>query len=103
MSKPTILVRGATGRTGAVVVAELLKAGYSVRALVRTADARSQALRARGVEIAIADMSDPESVAAALKDSFWSFPLCRCHSRDTHTCDRNTLKPEKMPVKSRRF
>ncbi len=67
MSKPTILVSGATGRTGAVVVAELLKSGCSVRALVRTEDGRSRALRARGVEIAVADMSDPEPIAEALK------------------------------------
>ena len=34
MLKPRILVTGATGKTGSVVVAELLKAGYPVRAMV---------------------------------------------------------------------
>src|SRR5262249_36563118 len=54
MSRPKILVTGATGRTGAVVVSELLNAGYPVRAMVRREDERSGALRARGVEIAVA-------------------------------------------------
>ncbi len=66
MSNPKVLVTGATGRTGAVVVTELLKAGYPVRAMVRADDARAQALARRGVEIAVADMGDPERVAAAL-------------------------------------
>ena len=40
MLKPRILVTGAPGKTGCVVVAELLKAGYPVRALVHREDAR---------------------------------------------------------------
>lgn len=68
MLKPRILVTGATGRTGSVVVAELRKAGYPVRALVHREDDRSARLRAQGAEIAVADMSDVERVAAALKD-----------------------------------
>ena len=35
MTKPRIIVTGATGKTGSVVVTELLKAGYPVRAMVR--------------------------------------------------------------------
>ena len=68
MVKPRILVTGATGKTGSVVVAELLKAGYPVRALVHREDARSARLRAQGAEIAVADLNDVERVAAALKD-----------------------------------
>jgi uncharacterized protein YbjT (DUF2867 family) len=68
MSKPRIIVTGATGRTGSVVVTELLKAGYPVRAMVRREDARSARLRASGAEIAVADMSDFERVASTLKD-----------------------------------
>jgi NAD(P)H dehydrogenase (quinone) len=68
MPKPRILVTGATGKTGSVVVAELLRAGYRVRAMVRRQDTRSAQLRARGAEIAIADMSDVDHVAEALKD-----------------------------------
>src|SRR6202140_2719048 len=68
MLKPRILVTGATGKTGSVVVAELLKAGYRVRAMVHREDGRSARLQAQGAEIAVADMSDVERVADALTD-----------------------------------
>jgi len=68
MIKPRIIVTGATGKTGSVVVSELLKAGYPVRALVHREDGRSARLKAQGTEIAVAEMSDVERVADALKD-----------------------------------
>jgi uncharacterized protein YbjT (DUF2867 family) len=68
MIKPRIIVTGATGKTGSVVVTELLKAGYPVRALVHGEDGRSAQLEAQGAEIAVADLSDVERVADALKD-----------------------------------
>src|SRR5260370_33563681 len=68
MIKPRIIVTGATGKTGSVVVSELLKAGYPVRALVHREDGRSARLNAQGAEIAGADMSAVERVANALKD-----------------------------------
>lgn len=77
MSRPRILVTGATGRTGGVVVSELLKAGFPVRALVRRDDARAAALRSRGVEIAIGDMTDVERVNAAMQGvqrAYWLPP-----------------------------
>jgi hypothetical protein len=68
MLEPRILVTGATGKTGSVVVAELLKANYRVRAMVHREDGRSARLKAQGAEVAVADMSDVERVADALKD-----------------------------------
>ncbi len=68
MIKPKIIVTGAAGKTGSVVVKELLQAGYPVRALVRAEDDRSARMKAQGAEIAIADMSDVERVADALRD-----------------------------------
>jgi NAD(P)H dehydrogenase (quinone) len=56
MIKARVIVTGATGKTGSVVVSELLGAGYPVRALVH------------GAELAVADMSDVERVAEALRD-----------------------------------
>jgi len=50
------------------VVTELLKTSYPVRALVHREDGRSARLKAQGAEIAVADMSDVERVADALKD-----------------------------------
>lgn len=68
MLKPRILVTGATGKTGSVVVAELLKIGYPVRAMVHRQDERSARLAAEGAEIAVTDMTDVERVADALRD-----------------------------------
>ncbi len=68
MNKPRIIVTGATGQTGSVVVTELLKAGYPVRAMVHREDSRSARLKAAGAEIVVADMSDVERIADALRD-----------------------------------
>src|SRR5262250_3932660 len=68
MIKPRMIVTGATGKTGSVVVSELLKAGYPVRALVHREDVRSARLQASGAELAVADMSDVERIADALRD-----------------------------------
>ena len=67
MIKPRIIVTGATGKTGRVVVAELLKAGYPVRAMVHREDGRSAQLKAQGAEIAVADMSVIEVQIGDLK------------------------------------
>jgi NAD(P)H dehydrogenase (quinone) len=77
MSRPKILVTGATGRTGAAVVSELLKAGYPVRAMVRRECARAVELRAKGVDIAVADITDMERVSAAMRGvqrAYWLPP-----------------------------
>jgi uncharacterized protein YbjT (DUF2867 family) len=57
-----ILVIGATGRLGNVVVKELLNRGASVRALVH-----KQRTLPQGVDIALGDLSDPPSIAKALE------------------------------------
>ena len=67
MIKPRIIVTGATGKTGSVVTTQLLKAGYPVRAMVHREDSRSARLKAQGAEIAVADMSDVERIADALR------------------------------------
>jgi thioredoxin 1 len=48
MIKSRIIVTGATGKTGRVVVAELLNAGYPVRAMVLREDGRSAQLKEKG-------------------------------------------------------
>ncbi len=68
MIKPRIIVTGATGKTGSAVTTELLRSGYPVRAMVHREDGRSARLKAQGAEIAVADISDVERVADALKD-----------------------------------
>lgn len=66
MSAPTILVTGATGKTGAAVVAQLRDEDATVRALVHRRDERSEQLSALGAEVAVADLFDPLQVRAAL-------------------------------------
>jgi uncharacterized protein YbjT (DUF2867 family) len=61
-----VLVTGATGKVGAVVVEELLKRGVSVRVLVR--ESESPRKFPASVEIANGNMLDPVAVEAALHD-----------------------------------
>lgn len=63
--KPTILVTGATGKTGAALVLELRKRDWPVRAMVSREDARSASLQKLGAEIVVADMYDPEQLTKA--------------------------------------
>jgi NAD(P)H dehydrogenase (quinone) len=67
MTQPTILVTGSTGNTGGAVVSELVQRGIPVRAMVRSRDARSAALQARGAEVVVADIFDPDQLAAAMR------------------------------------
>jgi uncharacterized protein YbjT (DUF2867 family) len=67
MTKPTILVTGAAGKTGAAVVEQLLKNGWPVRALVRRNDARSARLGALGADVMVADMFDPDQLLDAMR------------------------------------
>ena len=62
MVKPRILVTGATGKTGSVVVSEMLNAGYPVRALVHREDKRSARLAAQGAGIAVSGLADVDRV-----------------------------------------
>jgi uncharacterized protein YbjT (DUF2867 family) len=60
-----ILITGATGKTAALVAAQLRDKGVAVRALVRDAK-KAESLAARGVELAIGDFETPASLEAAL-------------------------------------
>ena len=67
MTNPTILVTGATGKTGGAVVDLFLAQGYPVRAVVRREDERSAALRGRGAETAVVDVFDADQWCDAMK------------------------------------
>ena len=79
MIKPKILITGATGKTGAALVAELRKHEWPVRAMVSREDARSASLQSLGAEIVVADMYDPEQLLAAAKGTQRAYylPLMR--------------------------
>lgn len=61
----TLLVVGATGSIGSLVVEEALRQGYSVRALVRSPE-KARRLPAK-VEAVIGDLTRPETLGVAVK------------------------------------
>ncbi|MEO7387423.1 MAG: SDR family oxidoreductase [Gammaproteobacteria bacterium] len=61
----TVLVAGATGQTGKLIVSELLAGGYKVRALARDTVKARQAL-GDGIEYVQGDVKDPASLTAAV-------------------------------------
>jgi uncharacterized protein YbjT (DUF2867 family) len=62
-----ILVLGATGTTGSVVLRELLDRGADVRGLTRSPEHAEQ-VRALGAEAAVGDLDDPASLGEAMRD-----------------------------------
>ncbi len=59
-----VLVAGATGQTGSLIVSELLASGYEVRALVRDT-AKARKLLGDKVELVQGDIKDPATLAPA--------------------------------------
>jgi uncharacterized protein YbjT (DUF2867 family) len=71
MSSPLYLITGAAGGTGGVsrLVVELLRARRErVRALVHRDDDRADALRERGAEVVVGDLTKPRDVVDAMTD-----------------------------------
>ncbi|MCH8873841.1 NmrA family NAD(P)-binding protein [candidate division KSB1 bacterium] len=66
--KPKILITGATGTTGQYAIKKLVEKGADVRAMVRTIDERSDALKALGVEVVQSDFLDLQGLRKALND-----------------------------------
>lgn len=79
MIKPRILVTGATGKTGAALVAELRRHEWPVRAIVNRQDARSAQLQRLGAEVVEADLYDAEQLYKAAKGTQRAYylPLMR--------------------------
>lgn len=78
MSKRTIFVAGATGDTGGAATNVLLAAGEQVRTLVRVEDARSDRLKARGVQVMVGDLLNLNDAARALDgifSAYFVFPI----------------------------
>ena len=61
-----VLVTGATGNTGSGLVPKLRKAGVPVRAFIRD-EAKAQALKDLGVEVALGDLDRPETIEPAVE------------------------------------
>ncbi len=68
MTKPLILVTGATGKTGSPVAQGLIERGFPVRAFVHTIDDRSERLRELGADVFVGDFLDLPLVRSAMRD-----------------------------------
>ena len=67
-------VAGVSGRTGAATANALLKQGQKVRVIVRN-EAQAEPWAHKHVEIAMADLTDPDALAAALKGTQGAYLL----------------------------
>ena len=61
-----ILVTGATGNVGSLLVPNLISLGADVRALVRN-ETKAQGLKDAGVEIVVGDLDRPDTLDAAFR------------------------------------
>jgi len=61
-----LVVTGATGNTGSVVADALLQQGQPVTVVLRD-NAKADAWKSKGAQVAVADLADPVAFAAALK------------------------------------
>ncbi|MEO4001680.1 NmrA family NAD(P)-binding protein [Mesorhizobium sp. CAU 1732] len=66
------VIFGANGRAGGETAKALLEGGRRVRVVLRRAE-HAEAWRARGADVAIADMEDADTVAAALEGASGAF------------------------------
>jgi uncharacterized protein YbjT (DUF2867 family) len=64
----TVLIAGATGSIGRYAVAEALRQGYAVRALVRDR-ARAARVLPEGVDLVTGDLTRPGTLARPSKES----------------------------------
>ena len=65
--KIKVLVTGATGNTGSLLVPALLRAGVDVRILVRD-EAKAKPLKDLGAEVILGDLDKPETILPAVKN-----------------------------------
>ena len=65
--KLKVLVTGATGNTGSLLVPALLKAGVDVRILARNEE-KAKPLKDLGAEVVIGDLDEPSTILPAVKD-----------------------------------
>jgi NAD(P)H dehydrogenase (quinone) len=66
MESPTILITGATGRTGHSAIETLVKKGLAVRALAHHEGPKAEKLRALGAEVVVGDLFNLDQVVHAM-------------------------------------
>ena len=68
MKVPTVLVTGATGRTGHFAIEYLTKQGVGARALAHRQGPETENLQALGAEVVIGNLLSLDDVARALEE-----------------------------------
>jgi dihydroflavonol-4-reductase len=94
LTKDKVLVTGASGFVGSAVARCLLARGYAVTALVRASSPRAN-VEGLGLQIAVGDMTDQASVAAAAKGARYLFHVAadyRLWARDPEEIVRANLQ-----------
>ena len=72
----TILITGATGKQGGAIAAQLVGAGFSLRAMTRKPDsAAARALAARGIAVVAGDLDDEASLRSALAGAWGAYAV----------------------------
>jgi uncharacterized protein YbjT (DUF2867 family) len=69
------VITGANGNTGRAVAETLLQQGKPVRVILHS-DKKSADWKARGAEVAVADLADSAALAAALKGASAAYIMC---------------------------
>jgi NAD(P)H dehydrogenase (quinone) len=93
MSKPRILVTGATGKTGLPTALGLLEKGFPVRTLVKTVDARAERLRAAGAEITCGSLENFRDLETSMQGMARAYFCPR--SRRGRCAARPCLRPRR--------
>jgi NAD(P)H dehydrogenase (quinone) len=78
MKAATILVTGATGRTGQYALEYLTRQGAAVRAFVHHEGPKAESLRALGVDVVIGDLFNMDDIARALDgihSAYFCYPI----------------------------
>ena len=96
-----VLVTGATGNIGSLVVPGLLAKGSMVRALVRSggADSKGQALRDQGVEVLIGEFADDAVLDQAVADVDKVFSLTPPNPDQVEQANAITAAAQRSPGK----
>lgn len=84
-ARPTILVTGATGKTGTAVALQLRSLDWPVRAVVHSRDARTERLRSAGAEVVQADIFDVEQLREAIRGTTRAYYCPPWHPHMLHS------------------
>ena len=96
--KKKMLVYGATGRAGSLVVKQALEQGWSVSAFVRNPDRLPDALRSK-VNVIVGNLCDAQAITAAVRssaptaivDASSAIPIGHVKGQPANNADRNVI------------